>query len=115
MKLDNTENSLTYLNLATVKKVYVLEGTKSKVWVEIYEDDPNTGIISHLMVDQKHRKNGIGHKTLFDAEQFLKHKGVNTILLMCENGSWVFNWYIREGYSFHSNEDHKYVWLVKTK
>jgi hypothetical protein len=34
---------------------------------------------------------------------------------MCENGSWVFNWYIREGYSFHSNEDHKYIWLVKTK
>ena len=104
---------MKYLNLKEIKKVYVLEGLHSKVYVEFYEDDQYTAYITHLHVDENHRKHGIGNKTLNDAEQWARVHGFDKVMLMCESDSWMYHWYISKGYKFHSNEDEEYCWLYK--
>lgn len=55
------------LRLKETKKVYVLEGNYSKVWVEFYDDDPETCYITHLYVEPKARRKGEGNFLSFNS------------------------------------------------
>lgn len=84
----------------------------SRIWLEIYEDDPNTCILTHLLVDEDHRQKGYGTKALEQAEMIAKDLGCNVIQLMVETDSWMHDWYLKKGYKF-LKYDTAYTWLCK--
>lgn len=102
------------LRLKETKKVYVLESNYSKVWVEFYDDDPETCYITHLYVDPKARRKGEGTQALVEAEEFSKKLGASTaMLLVYKTNVWLRSWYMHNGYEYHSSEDGESDWLVK--
>lgn len=102
------------LRLKETKKVYVLESDYSKVWVELYDDEPETCYITHLYVEREARQRGVGTQTLLEAEVFAKDKGATkSMLLVYTTCNWLKGWYMRLKYEFHSSEDEECDWLVK--
>ena len=101
------------LELESIRKVFEYANDYSRIWLEIYEDDPATCIFTHLLVNENYRKQGYGTKTLFDAEKIANDLGCKVIYLKVENGSWMYDWYLRQGYELDNFEDGDYVWLYK--
>ena len=102
------------LRLKETKKVYVLESNYSKVWVESYDDDPETCYITHLYVEPKARRKGEGTQALLEAEEFGKELGASTAMLLVDKTNvWLRSWYMHNGYEYHSSEDEECDWLVK--
>lgn len=101
------------LELESIRKVFEYSNKYARIWLEIYEDNPTTCILTHLLVDEKHRQQGYGTQALFDAEKIAKNFGCNEVWLKVENGSWMYDWYLRRGYEFDNFDDGVYVWLYK--
>ena len=87
----------------------------SRVWLEIYENDPSTCILTHLLVDEDHRQRGYGTKALEQAEIIAKDLGCDVVQLMVETDSWMHDWYLRRGYEFleFDEDDAVCTWLCK--
>ena len=108
-KVDN-KNLLTLISTRTVLEY---SNDYARIWLEIYEDDPITCIFTHLSVDKKYRQQGFGTQALVDAEKIAKNHGCTTIYLKVENNSWMYDWYVRQGYKFDNFDVENYVWLYK--
>lgn len=98
-------------SIRTVREYYT---EHSRIWLEIYEDEPNICVITHLLVDEDHRQEGYGTKALEQAEIIAKDLGCDTINLKVEDCSWIYKWYLRSGYMFLTNAEDNYVWLTKS-
>lgn len=104
------------LKLESTRTVFEYSNEYARIWLEIYKDDPTTCVFTHLLVDEKHRKQGYGTKALFDAEKIAKNHGCNTVYLMVENTEnnyWVYKWYLKCGYKWYKDSCDNYVWLNK--
>ena len=101
------------LELKSTRTVFEYSNDYARIWLEIYEDDPATCIFTHLLVDEKHRQLGFGTQALLEAERIANDLGCKVIYLKVENGSWMYDWYLRQGYELENFEDGDYVWLYK--
>lgn len=111
--IEAEEERKIILRLKEIKKVYVLEGDNSKVWVEFYEDDLKTCYITHLYVKTGARQKGVGTQTLLAAEKYGKDRGASVVMLLVDNDrDWLMSWYCKNGYEFHSTAGES-TWLIK--
>ena len=102
------------LQLDSIRTVREYDTTHSRIWLEIYKDNPEVCIFTHLWVDEDHRRKGYGTKALEQAEIIAKDLGCDTIQLKVETYSWMSKWYLRSGYKFLTNAEDNYVWLTKS-
>lgn len=106
------------LRLDEVKTVRGYYTEHSRIWLEIYEDNPEVCVFTHLLVDEDYRRKGYGTKTLEQAEIIAKDLGCNTIQLKVETYSWMSKWYLRLGYKclykFFTKAEGNYTWLTKS-
>lgn len=106
------------LQLDSVRTVREYCTEHSRIWLEIYEDNPGVCVFTHLLVDEEYRQKGYGTKTLEEAEIYAKDLGCNTIQLKVETYSWMSKWYLRLGYKclykFFTTAEGSYTWLTKS-
>ena len=102
------------LQLDSIRTVREYDTVHSRIWLEIYEDNPELCIFTHLLVDEDHRQKGYGTKALEQAEIISKDLGCDTIHLKVKTDSWMHNWYLRSGYKFLTNAEDNYTWLTKS-
>ena len=102
------------LQLDSIRTVREYDTAHSRIWLEIYKDNPEVCIFTHLWVDEDHRRKGYGTKALEQAEIIAKDLGCDTIQLKVETYSWMSKWYLRLGYKFLTNAEDNYTWLTKS-
>lgn len=112
--LEKKKEVIPNLQLDSVRTVREYDTAHSRIWLEIYKDNPEVCIFTHLWVDEDHRRKGYGTKALEQAEIIAKDLGCNTIQLKVETYSWMSKWYLRSGYSFLTNAEDNYTWLTKS-
>lgn len=110
--LEKKSEVIPNLRLDSIRTLREYCTNYSRIWLEIYEDDPSTCILTHLLVDEDYRKKGYGTKALEQAEMIAKDLGCNVVQLMVETDSWIHDWYLRQGYEF-LKDDTTYTWLCK--
>lgn len=85
----------------------------ARIYIEIYDDNANTCILTHLWVDEDQRQKGYGKQVLAEAEEKAKELGCSIIFLKVESNSWMHKWYLRSGYLWHADTLDDYTWLIK--
>ena len=78
-----------------------------------YDDDDTVAYFDMLSVSQSERKQGIGRNLLKEQESIAFCLGLRKGCLLVENGTWMKDWYIREGYSYYMDGEENYVYLTK--
>lgn len=69
------------------------------VTVQFFNDEPNSAYITSLSVYSNARNKGLGKLLLHEAEKMAKERpGIDEITICCDKNSFVYDWYIREGY-----------------
>ena len=112
------ENELTFeddekLKLESTKKVREYWSEYARIFIEIYDDEPNECVFTHLWVVSEQRRKGYGKKALMQAEEIAKELGCHIAHLKVETDSWMHKWYLRCGYKWHKNAPDNYTWLTK--
>lgn len=102
------------LKLESTKKVREYWSEYTRIYIEIYDDDPNECILTHLLTLEGHRQKGYGKQALIQAEEIAKELGCHKAYLKVETNSWMHNWYLRCGYQWYKNADEGYTWLTKS-
>ena len=102
------------LQLDSIRTVREYCTEHSRIWLEIYEDNPKVCVFTHLLVDEDYRQKGYGTKALEQAEMIAKDLGCDTIYLKVETDSWMHEWYLRMGYKWYRTADEGYTWLTKS-
>lgn len=93
--------------------IYYYYGKNFRFALYIYDDDKNTIYLSNLDVYKNSQKQGIGTAILkFVIKEALNFKA-KVILLKCLKTSYVYNWYLKNGYEYYcqDKDDRRYVWL----
>ena len=101
------------LKLESTKKVREYWSEYARIFIEIYNDEPNECILTHLYTLESYRQKGYGKQALMQAEEIAKKLGCHTAHLKVETDSWMHKWYLRCGYQWYKNADEDYVWLTK--
>lgn len=101
------------LKLESTKKVREYWSEYARIFIEIYDDEPNECVLTHLYTLESHRQKGYGKQALSEAESIAKELGCHTAYLKVETGSWMHQWYLRCGYNWNKNADEGYTWLIK--
>ena len=101
------------LKLESTKKVREYWSEYARIFIEIYDDDPNKCIFTHLWVVDGQRQKGYGKQALIQAEEIAKELGCHVAHLKVETNSWMHNWYSRCGYQWYKNANEGYTWLTK--
>lgn len=101
------------LKLESTKKVREYWSEYTRIYIEIYEDEPNECVLTHLYTLEGHRQKGYGRQALIEAESIAKELGCHTAYLKVETNSWMHEWYLRMGYKWYKTADKEYTWLVK--
>ena len=112
--LEKKKEVIPNLQLDSIRTVREYCTEYSRIWLEIYEDNPKVCIFTHLLVDEDYRQKGYGTKALEQAEIIAKDLGCDTIYLKVETYSWMSKWYLRSGYKFLTNAEDNYTWLTKS-
>lgn len=112
--LEKKKEIIPDLQLDSIRTVREYCTEHSRIWVEIYEDNPEICIFTHLLVDENYRRKGYGTKALKQAEIIAKDLGCDTIHLKVKIDSWMYRWYLRSGYKFLTNAEDNYTWLTKS-
>lgn len=102
------------LKLESTKKVREYWSEYTRIFIEIYDDDPNECILTHLFTLEGHRQKGYAKKALAEAELIARELGCHKAHLKVETNSWMYNWYLRCGYNWYKNADEGYTWLTKS-
>lgn len=81
-----------------------------------YHDDPSTLFLSDLSVNREDRKQGIGNEILTMCEDVARQTGATFISLWVQEGSWMKDWYTRNGYQYLSQKEDQEnnIWMKKT-
>ena len=111
--MDKVEKMIEKLKLESSKKVREYWSEYTRIFIEIYDDEPNECILTHLYTLEKHRQQGHARKALAEAELIAKELGCHIVYLEVETGSWMHNWYLRCGYQWYENTSDNYTWLMK--
>ncbi len=101
------------LKLESTKKVREYWSEYARIFIEIYDDDLNECVFTHLWVVDGQRQKGHGKRALIEAETIAKELGCHFAYLKVETNSWMHDWYLRCGYQWYKNADEGYVWLTK--
>ena len=101
------------LNLESTKKVREYWSEYTRIFIEIYDDEPNECVFTHLWVVSEQRRKGYGKQTLMQAEEIAKELGCHIAHLKVETNSWMHKWYLRCGYKWYKNAPDNYTWLTK--
>ena len=101
------------LKLESIKRVREYWSEYTRIFIEIYDDEPNECVLTHLYTLESHRQKGYGKQALSEAESIAKNLGCHTAYLKVETGSWMHQWYLRCGYNWNKNADEGYTWLIK--
>ena len=101
------------LKLENIKKVREYWSEYARIFIEIYDDEPNECILTHLYTLEGYRQKGCGKQALIQAEEIAKELGCHIAHLKVETDSWMHNWYLRCGYKWYKNADEGYIWLTK--
>ena len=102
------------LKLESTKKVREYWSEYTRIFIEIYDDDPNECILTHLLTLEGHRQKGYAKKALAEAELIARELGCHKAHLKVETNSWMYNWYLKCGYNWYKNADEGYTWLTKS-
>ena len=78
-----------------------------------YDDEPDVLYLANVSVNKSHRKNGLGNNILSFVDNFANKINASAILLKVKKDSFMFEWYKRNGYKYHSDADSSYVWMIK--
>ena len=78
-----------------------------------FKDDKTRLILSDVSVHVGFRKNKLGTRILKIHHDFCKLHGVKYSLLWVDKGSWMEQWYMRNGYVFHEEKSETENWLIK--
>jgi ribosomal protein S18 acetylase RimI-like enzyme len=101
------------LKLESTKKVREYWSEYARIYIEIYDDEPNECVLTHLYTLEGHRQKGYGRQALIEAESIAKELGCHTTYLKVETDSWMHQWYLRMGYKWYKNVNNEYTWLTK--
>ena len=101
------------LKLESTKKVREYWSEYTRIFIEIYDDEPNECILTYLYTFEGHRQKGHAKKALTEAELLAKELGCHKAHLKVETNSWMYNWYLRCGYNWYKNANEGYTWLTK--
>ena len=101
------------LKLESTKKVREYWSEYARIYIEIYDNEPNECVLTHLYTLEGHRQKGYGRQALIEAESIAKELGCHTAYLKVETNSWMHEWYLRMGYKWYKTADKEYTWLVK--
>lgn len=101
------------LKLESTKKVREYWSEYTRIFIEIYDDDPNECILTHLHTLEGHRQKGHAKKALAEAELIAKELGCHKAHLKVETDSWMHHWYLRCGYTWKENAPKGCAWLTK--
>lgn len=106
------EDLITYSDKTEWGIIYYYYGENFRFALYLYDDDKDTIYLANLDVYKNSQHQGIGNKVLnFAIEESIRFK-VKSILLKCLKTSWVYEWYLRHGFKYHSlDKDSRYVWL----
>ena len=102
------------LKLESTKKVREYWSEYARIYIEIYEDEPNECVLTHLYTLEDYRQKGYGRQALIEAELIAKELGCHTAYLKVETNSWMHEWYLRMGYKWYKTADKEYTWLTKS-
>ena len=101
------------LKLDSTKTVREYWSEYAKIFIEIYDDEPNECVFTHLWVVSEQRRKGYGKQALIQAEEIAKELGCHIAHLKVETDSWMHKWYLRCGYKWYKNAPDNYTWLTK--
>lgn len=101
------------LKLDSTKTVREYWSEYTRIFIEIYDDEPNECVFTHLYTIEGHRQKGYGRRALSEAEEIAKVLGCNVAYLKVETDSWMHQWYLRMGYKWYKNINSEYTWLTK--
>lgn len=101
------------LKLESTKKVREYWSEYARIYIEIYEDEPNECVLTHLYTLEDYRQKGYGRQALIEAELIAKELGCHTAYLKVETDSWMHKWYLRMGYKWYKTANKEYTWLIK--
>lgn len=101
------------LKLESTKKVREYWNEYARIFIEIYDDEPDECVFTHLWVVSEQRQKGHGKRALMEAETIAKELGCHTAYLKVETDSWMHHWYLRCGYIWYKNAPDNYTWLTK--
>ena len=101
------------LKLESTKKVREYWSEYARIYIEIYDNEPNECVLTHLYTLEGHRQKGYGKQALIEAELIAKELGCHTAYIKVETNSWMHEWYLRRGYKWYKTADEGYTWLIK--
>jgi len=101
------------LKLESIKKVREYWSEYARIFIEIYDDEPDECVFTHLWVVSGQRQKGHGKRALMEAEVIAKELGCHAAYLKVETDSWMHHWYLRCGYIWYKNAPDNYTWLTK--
>jgi GNAT superfamily N-acetyltransferase len=102
------------LTLESTKRVFEYwRDNFARIYIEIYDDEPDECIFTHLWVDEDFRQMGYGGQVLSEAEEKARELGCEVAYLKVETNSWMRAWYMRCGYRWYNDTNDDYTWLVK--
>ena len=94
-------------------KIYYYTENNYRFALYVYDDDTDNIYLANLDVKKESRNQGIGNAILkLVLKESIKHNA-KSIFLKCLKTSWVYDWYVRNGYEYYCDGDLNYVWLHK--
>lgn len=78
--------------------VIVLDGGYGIAMVSVLHESPDTAVIHDLIVHEGRRGKGIGDRLLAESFAEAERLGADVAKLAVEPGSWMADWYRRNGF-----------------
>ena len=112
--ISSSLTSVFCLDDPDIKSIYLFEkkgaGMICVYWYEIGD----RFYISNLSVCEWAKNKGIGRTLLQNAELIAETLQYKTVSLWVKEGSWMQNWYEREGYIYDcKHTDEEFIWMRK--